>query len=785
VGHSDNGLKDAVRLPLRPPDGAARVTLRGYVLVESDTWFELSATAFAVTTPPPTPPAPPGLPTQAGLPAPPPPQAPSPQQVAAAAPPTFPRQADPPAPALPGGASYCAPSGALCLSWAADAAAGTVTLRVSARAAGYAAIGFADAYGVMSPADVYVVWSDAAGGAGALSRRRNARGYDAPSVRTLPPGAALLACSHGSGGALAATFTLPLPPTAGAGGVVNLIWSVGAAVAPGAAATAPLRAHGDVAGVDYGAAAIDLRCTGAASSSCVLASGLARVSDEWRSFSRLHVIALAGLGATQCAAAAARAAAARLPPARLPLRLRRLGLGTRAADALLALGGAATAALYLREALRRDGGASPARALGALLAPACGVALLPVSRRGAAPWARALGAPGPHDRALAFHRVAGTTLVALVAAHAAAAARERGAAVFASRAPNASGDGPARGTAAAVSLALLALLSAPPVRHASWELFKLSHLTLAPLALALIMSHARIMIPYVVLPLALWTADYAWRAVVAAPQLRLARPPVLLPGGVLRLEVAVAGSVRVHAGAYALLQVPSVARSEWHPLSCVCAPGAPEEITFLLRAHGSGSSTAASFGARAAAAAASGALRCVRLDGCYGGPGLQLQRGRYACVLLVAGGVGITPFVSIAHALLAHDSTACGDSKAGPPCRVTLLWAVRHPHALSEWLPGVLPALAARAGCDVRVCVTGSGGAGEEEGGGVDGDAEGVRVSRGRPDVSAAVRECAAAAAAAGGAAAVLACGPGPLVDAAAAAAAAHGCAFHAERFAL
>jgi hypothetical protein len=33
VGHSDNGLKDAVRLPLRPPDGAARVTLRGYVLV--------------------------------------------------------------------------------------------------------------------------------------------------------------------------------------------------------------------------------------------------------------------------------------------------------------------------------------------------------------------------------------------------------------------------------------------------------------------------------------------------------------------------------------------------------------------------------------------------------------------------------------------------------------------------------------------------------------------------------------------------------------------------------
>jgi hypothetical protein len=186
--------------------------------------------------------------------------------------------------------------------------------------------------------------------------------------------------------------------------------------------------------------------------------------------------------------------------------------------------------------------------------------------------------------------------------------------------------------------------------------------------------------------------------------------------------------VAVAPGQYAFIQLPELGPAEWHPFSCVCVPGRPDGIGFVV-----GRGATGSFAARLAALAAitpKPVLR-VRVDGCYGGPRLQLHR--YTSVLLLAGGVGITPFASIANALVS--AAHAGTSALGA---ATLVWAVRDAAAIDTWIPGLLPALQASGLFTVRVCVTGQAPGGDAERGG--------GVSYGRPDVDKAVRDAVAAA---------------------------------------
>jgi ferredoxin-NADP reductase len=743
------------------------------------------------------------------------------------------------------------------MSWAADAAAGTATIHVTARTGGYVSFGWADSYNVMSPADVYAVWMDPASGEPVLSHRYNEQGYDAPTLRALSATSAV-AFASSAGGTLSAQVTVPLPAsvaaaaaaaaaTAGAptaasasapppgstaarpppaavtaaaaspppprrapgsndddddddrrrllhsssgsrrallsaadgdlpAGGVNLIWCTGGS-APFSAEEG-WETHGGEEGVDYGAAAIDLLCDAhGAASACVLAVG------EASKFTTLHAIALAGFGATLGACMLAHAlrrrlfaleCAAQATLAHVPLLWRAAAAAGcssfGAPEAVLLAGYFTTFALYLREALLLDA-ASPARAVGALLAPAFGVALLPVTRHSL--WLPLLGVS--YERSVAFHRASASVAMGVMVAHSAMMVVERGVPILTQRGENVRGDGAVFGTAAAATFAAMGALAAPPVRRASWELFKAAHLTFMPVAVVLSFIHARMMLGYVLPPLILWALDAALRFARSA-RTHDVTAVTPLPDGAVRLDVATRGALRVAPGQWAYVQIPGVSALESHPLSCVCAAGKPECVSFIIGA-GRG---AASFGARIAALADTTAvekIRC-RLDGCYGGPGLQLHR--YTSVLLIAGGVGITPFVSIATHLFSQAPGAPGST--GSALRAaSLVWAVRKRAAAEAWLPDLLPALRASALFTVRVCVTGE-----------PRDAEhGARrrsVAYGRPDVAAAVRAAVAAAAEHGEPprrVAVLACGPAGLVEAAQAAAAAQGCHFHAETFLL
>jgi ferredoxin-NADP reductase len=311
-------------------------------------------------------------------------------------------------------------------------------------------------------------------------------------------------------------------------------------------------------------------------------------------------------------------------------------------EAGLVAGYAATAGCFLKQALQVYY-VSPARAVGTLLCPAIATALLPITRHSL--WVPTLGVP--FERALAFHRATGSIAVVLVITHAAMMVKEHGQPILTDRAANLSGSGPAFGTAAGAGLVAMAVFASPPVRRNAWQLFKVTHLALMPTVMVLAIMHARMIMPYVLPPLLLWLIDTLFRVWVTARPYAL-MDAVCLPGDVVRFEVATHGRLPVAPGQYVLLQCPAISPYEWHPVSCICEPGLPNTVTFLQHAGG----RKASFGVRfGAAAAAAKPPTLVRMDGAYGGPSLTLDD--YAAVLLIAGGVGITPMISIAHSMTA------------------------------------------------------------------------------------------------------------------------------------
>ena len=712
-----------------------------------------------------------------------------------------------------GGPTFCAPSGAFCVTWAINVAAGTATYLITARTRGYVAIGFADQYNVMSPAAVYAAWVDPNINAGMLSHRHNDNGYNAPSVETLGP-ASEISFAAVVGGTLTAQFTAelpdsvlgaiaalkkkgssvlssgslstssaPPPPTArrhlhaALTGVdveslapVNLIWCVGSGVPANRAGR--LVSHGSTEGSDFGAASVDMLCGDGTMRNCVLAVG-----TKTKLFTRLHAIALAGFLSTLafgvlCTLLRRRIFAlehvAQLTFSRLP------GVLARRADAwgmsywglpetCLLTGYFVTFAFYLQAALVKYP-ASPARAVGSLLAPMFAVALLPVTRQSL--WVPLLGVS--FERAIAFHRAAAVAALVVMYAHGAMMVHERGRETLSSRVANVRGLGSIYGSAACATFTFLGLLSTPSVRSTSWEMFKAAHITFMPTAIVLSIVHAYYMLPFLLPPLLLWAFDVLLRSVRSARSYNvLGITP--LHGAAVRLEVATHGRLHVKPGQYAYVQVPAISPGEWHPLSIVAAPGDPTSVSFII-SRGSPES----FGARVASLSlANIASIRVRLDGSYGGPGLQLHR--YASVLLVAGGVGITPFASMMEHLV-----ECAAVEGSLLRSAALLWSVRTREAEDKWIPGLMPSLQSSGLFTTTLCVTRAAQPEPAD------EADGVLY--GRPDVLGAVRTAVDAAAAIGAPrrrVAVLACGPQGLVDAAQAAAAHFGVHFHAEKFTL
>ncbi|CUG86525.1 ferric reductase, putative [Bodo saltans] len=194
-----------------------------------------------------------------------------------------------------------------------------------------------------------------------------------------------------------------------------------------------------------------------------------------------------------------------------------------------------------------------------------------------------------------------------------------------------------------------------PVRRRFFELFYYSHIAAAYFAIPVVLWHAAAGWEYLLPGVTVWFVDRITRMLRSGSPVQLVDVTVYRDVTELRFRQP---SMTAQAGQYVFINIPEVALYEWHPFTL--STGAhSNEFTLHIKSMGPGTWTQ-----RLHQLAVSGhGDVSLAVDGPYGAPFVAED---YRRVVLVAGGIGITPCASI-YSFVKHHHT----------CSAALLWALR------------------------------------------------------------------------------------------------------------
>lgn len=316
-------------------------------------------------------------------------------------------------------------------------------------------------------------------------------------------------------------------------------------------------------------------------------------------------------------------------------------------------------------------------------------------------------------------------------------------------------------------------LALGPVRRRFFELFYYAHLFAAYFTIPVILWHAAAGWEYMLPGLTVWFVDRMIRMSRSASTVHLVGATVH-GHGVTELRFLQA-SMTAAPGQYVFINIPELSLFQWHPFT-LSTGSHSDEFSLHIKAMGEGTWTQ-QLSRRIAATGKEGVTLLV--DGPYGVP---LQPYDYKKVILIAGGIGITPCASIFSFLKLNEDVSS-----------TLVWVLREEEIATAFAAHLSCHITSRHGESISVNRSvGPGGhraklfltrGGGEGAASSLSDASHVEVQRGRPDM-----ETELSAAAAGfdpWDVLVFVCGPEPLVQSAQAAASISGFHFHRETFCL
>jgi len=192
-------------------------------------------------------------------------------------------------------------------------------------------------------------------------------------------------------------------------------------------------------------------------------------------------------------------------------------------------------------------------------------------------------------------------------------------------------------------------------RYREW--FSLTHLLYGGFIVGLLL-HGPVFWVWFLLPASILTIEALMRYFLKTRSMKVVELKTLADG-VTAVLLSKPKSMHFYPGDFVRLQIPFISPREWHPFTISAAP---ESSTFAVHVRNIGDWSGALHNLSRQKNVTHKSLT-ARIDGPYGAPTSSVYRSRIA--VLVAGGIGVTPFASVLHSILLRNkgSKSTDDNK--------------------------------------------------------------------------------------------------------------------------